>query len=484
MVSLGIDIGGTGCKCVAFNEEGEQLALAYLEYPLAPGTVDLPPEVMMESVMDVIRRCVEGLERPSDVRCITVSSFGESFIAVGEDGRPVCESMPTYLADTSNREFFSLVDAFGKERMMRICRLMPDAYYSLSKILHTQKTAPAPVGKYLFVASYVCFRLCGACVTDPSLACRGLLYDVEKGCWSEEILEAAGIMPSQLPEIVPTGTVAGSLLPEVASRLNLGADVQVLIGAHDQIVNALGSGIARLGQAVDNSGTVECITPLFAALPENMLFHEENYCCSPYLDKGYVTFAYNISAGTSVRWFRDAFGMGYDELNRLCPGEPTDLMVLPFLQGMGGTPDMDQSATGTILGLNTSTRRPDLYRALLEGITFEMRYNQEKIGGHGIRFDSLFACGGGARSDAWMQIKADILGCRMVRVDTKETGALGSAILGISAMTGESPFSLAQKCVRYGEVFTPDPLRARIYDERYDLYKQLRNLHKGIRIKR
>ena len=83
-----------------------------------------------------------------------------------------------------------------------------------------------------------------------------------------------------------------------------------------------------------------------------------------------------------------------------------------------------------------------------------------------------------------MQIKADILGCRMVRVDTKETGALGSAILGISAMTGESPFSLAQKCVRYGDVFTPDPLRARIYDERYDLYKQLRNLHKGIRIKR
>lgn len=119
MVSLGIDIGGTGCKCVAFNEEGAQLALAYREYPLAPGTVDLPPEVMMESVMEVIRRCVEGLERPSDVRCITVSSFGESFIAVGEDGRPVCESMPTYLADTSNREFFSLVDAFGKERMMR-----------------------------------------------------------------------------------------------------------------------------------------------------------------------------------------------------------------------------------------------------------------------------------------------------------------------------------------------------------------------------
>ena len=475
MVSLGIDIGGTGCKCVAFNEEGAQLALAYREYPIAPGTVDLPPEVMIESVRDVIRRCVEELDSPSAVRCITVSSFGESFIAIGENGRPVSENMPTYLADTSSEDFFSLVDTFGRDRMMHICRVMPDAYYSLSKMLHTLKTAQIPVCKFLFVASYVCFRLCGAAVTDPSLACRSLLYDVEKGCWSDEILAAAGISKNQLPEIVPTGALAGTLLPEVASALNLDADVKVLIGAHDQIVNALGSGICAPGQAVDNSGTVECITPLFGSLPGDMLFHRENYCCSPYLDKGYVTFAYNISAGSSVRWFRDASGMGYDRLNSLCPTEPTKLMVLPFLQGMGGTPDMDQRATGTILGLNTSTRMPDIYRALLEGLTFEMRYNQEKLDFHGIRFDSLFACGGGARSDVWMQIKADILGCRMVRVDTRETGALGSAILGIAATTGENPFDIAKRCVRYGDVFIPDPERKKIYDERYQTYKQLRN---------
>lgn len=481
MVCLGIDIGGTGCKCVAFDDKGTQLALFYKEYPLVSGATDLPPRVMMESVFHVIGECVGRLENPSSVRSITASSFGESFVAVGADGLPVSDSMPLYFADTANEEFFSLVDSFGRDRMTRICRLVPDAYYSLSKILYTLRTAPVPVSKFLFVASYVCFCLSGASVTDPSLASRSLLYDVEGNCWSPEILLSAGLREDQLPEIVPTGTVAGTLLHEVASRLGLSPEVKVLIGANDQLVNALGSGVCGYGEAMDNSGTVECIATLFDRMPEDMRFHEENYNCIPYLDHGYVSYAYNISAGSSVRWFRDAFGMDYDSLNSLCPGEPTDLMVLPFLQGMGGTPEMDQGATGTIMGLKTSTRLPDLYRALLEGITFEMRYNRDRWNEYGVRFDRLFACGGGARSDAWMQIKADILGCEIVRVDTRETGTLGGAILGMAALSGADPFSLAASFVRHGRTFSPDPDHGRIYDERYSLYRKARAAGKELR---
>ena len=481
MVSLGIDIGGTGCKCVAFDRKGTQLALAYREYPLTSGTADLPPEVMTDSVKTVIRQCVDQLPEASAVQAITVSSFGESFIAVGADGRPVSETMPMYFADTANEAFFSLVDAFGPEKMMRICRIKPDAYYSLSKILYTLRTSPVPVYKFLFVASYICYRLCGEAVTDATLACRSLLYDVEGSCWSEVILSAAGLRKEQMPHLVPSGTVAGNLLPDIARELGLSSDVKVLIGAHDQIVNALGSGVRHLGEAVDNSGTVECITPLFSNLPKDFSFHSDNYACVPYLGKGYVTYAYNISAGSAVRWFRDAFGMGYDALNDLCPDKPTGLMVLPFLLGMGGTPEMDQGARGAILGLTTSTRVPDMYRALLEGITFEMRYNQEHLGGHGITFDHLFACGGGARSDAWMQIKADVLDCRITRVDTKETGALGSAILGLSALTGEDPFLIAAESVQHGQIFLPDPERRDFYRERFVMYKQLRGLANQLR---
>lgn len=113
-----------------------------------------------------------------------------------------------------------------------------------------------------------------------------------------------------------------------------------------------------------------------------------NFACVPYLnDLGYVTYAYNISAGSVVKWYRDAPAYHlkqdgrsiYDVLNETAPGEPTSLMVLPFLQDMGGTSDVDPNATGLIAGLTTQTRLPDIYRAILEGNTFEMRYNQEKL---------------------------------------------------------------------------------------------------------
>ena len=201
-----------------------------------------------------------------------------------------------------------------------------------------------------------------------------------------------------------------------------------------------------------------------------------------------MTYAYNISAGSVVRWYRDALGYHlkadgksiYQILNETSPTEPTALMVLPFLQGMGGTPDIDPNMTGLIAGLTTQTRLPDIYRAILEGITFEMCYNMEKLAEGNVRIQRLLACGGGARSPIWLQIKADILGCEIIPVKIEETGAMGSAILGFSAVTGEKPTQIASRFVCYAESVHPNPAQAEVYSRRYALYKQLRAFYKEI----
>jgi xylulokinase len=286
--------------------------------------------------------------------------------------------------------------------------------------------------------------------------------------------------------VVQYGTSLGTLLPEVAKELGLPENTMVVIGTHDQIVNALGAGVQEIGDAVDTSGTCECITPLFPAIPETLDFQKNNFACVPYLeDRGFVTYAYNISAGSVVRWYRDALGYHlkedgksiYDILNEAAPTEPTSLMVLPFLQGMGGTPDVDPNMTGLIAGLTTQTRLPDIYRAILEGITFEMRYNMEKLEAGNVRIQRLLACGGGARSPVWLQIKADILGCEIIPVKIEETGAMGSAILGISAVTGESPFAVAKKFWQYGKPIVPMAEKQKIYDRKYRMYKAFRQLY-------
>ena len=496
MISLGVDIGGTGAKCVAFDDHGAQLALSYIEYPNPPGKANLEPQVLSDSVVRVIRDCVQALPARDAVAAITVSSFGESFVPIDEQGAPLTDII-MYFANSESGEFDELVRRVGEETFMRVARILPDASYSLAKMLYTLRTAQRPVWKFLPIAAYVCYRLSGAVMTDVSLACRTLLYDVEKREWSRELLEASGVALDQLPDVCPTGTAVGFLRPEIAQALSLPENVRVVIGSHDQIVNALACGVCEHGDGVDVSGTCECIEPLFAGIPGDFGFTKENFACVPYVDDaGYVTYAYNISGGAVVRWYRDQLAKHlsaqakvehvsiYDLLNRACPKEPTDVIVLPFLQGMGGTPDVRPNARGMFYGVTMETGLPEFYRAILEGLTFEMAYNLEKLEGFGVAPNRLYACGGGARSKVWLQIKADIWNREILPVKTEETGALGSAILGFAAVTGEKDrLALAKKFVQLGEPMRPDAARVEVYREKFQLYKQLRDFQVGSLLK-
>ena len=487
MISLGVDIGGTGAKCVAFREDGSQAAISYLEYPNPAGKTNLDPRVLREAVFQVIARCVGMLPDAGEVAAITVSSFGESFVPIDEQGEPLSDII-MYFADTQSQDFSRLVMEVGEETFMRITRTLPDAFYSLSKMLHTRDTVPRPVWKYLLISGFLCYCLSGETVLDVSLACRTLLYDVNRRDWSDELLLASGFKREQMPTVLPAGSVAGNLLPEVASELGLPASVAVVIGAHDQIVNALGCGVSQIGDAADVTGTTESIAPLYAGIPDSFDFQRNNYACVPYLDDlGYVTYAFNISGGMVVRWFRDNLAPQlegqaraenisvYDLLNREAPREPGSLLVLPYLQGMGGTPDVLPQVRGLFHGLSMQTGVPEMYRAILEGLTFEMAINLERLEGFDIRPRRLFACGGGARSNLWLSIKADVWNREVIPVKTEETGALGSAILGFAAVTGEKDrISLARRFVRHGEVVRPDPARAAFYAEKMKQYRRFR----------
>jgi len=218
MISLGVDIGGTGAKCVAFRDDGEQLALSYIEYPNPPGKVNLEAEVLSASVVRVIRDCVDALPDKNEVAAITVSSFGESFVPVDADGKALTDII-MYFADSSSGEFDALVEKVGAEKFMQIARIMPDASYSLAKMMYTTSVAERPVWKFLFIAGYVCYRLSGNPVSDVSLACRSLLYDVKQRCWSQELLAATGFTEDQMPTVYESGSDVGPLLPEVADTL-------------------------------------------------------------------------------------------------------------------------------------------------------------------------------------------------------------------------------------------------------------------------
>jgi xylulokinase len=207
----------------------------------------------------------------------------------------------------------------------------------------------------------------------------------------------------------------------------------------------------------------------------------------------YATYAFNWAGGVLVKWFRDTFASHlkdeakargisvYKLLDEMCPSNSSDVIVIPHHMGAGGTPDTVATAKGTITGLTMKTTVYDIYRAVLEGLTFEMLYNIETLSRFGIKIDSLRATGGGSSSQVWLKIKADILGRAICPVDVDEAGAAGCAMMAAVAMGAfDNLHQAAEVFVKTSKVVTPSTENAQFYAEKYERYKKIRESMLGM----
>ncbi len=335
-------------------------------------------------------------------------------------------------------------------------------------------------------ADLVAFLLGGEPVTDYSLANRTLFLDLKRKAWSAETLDYVGMPVEKLPGLAQAGTEVGTVSAAMAESLGLPPNVRIVIGAHDQCVSATGVGAIRAGLAAYGLGTYICITPTFEAMPPAALMLASRLSVEQHALAGlYVSFYYNLTGGALLKWFRDTFaplekaearaqGVDvYDLLLAEMPADPTDLMVLPHFAPTG-PPYFDDQATGLIAGLTLETSRGQFIKGLLEGVTYYFREGLDRLAEAGIEIDEYRVSGGGARSNAWLQIKADILGKPLVRPQITEASALGAAIL---ASVGSGVYRSAEQAVaalvRVDRVFEPDPIRHRRYDESFARYRLL-----------
>ena len=163
----------------------------------------------------------------------------------------------------------------------------------------------------------------------------------------------------------------------------------------------------------------------------------------------------------------------YKLILRQVPGTPTNILVLPYFAATG-TPHFDSSPAGAIIGLHLTTSRGQMIRALLEGVTYEMKLNVEILASAGIEIKELRAIGGGAKSDIWMQIKSDIIGLPIVSLSISEAACLGAAMLAAVGCNEIPSIRDAVKLwVRPNKVFEPSKKNVALYNKRYDIYKNL-----------
>ena len=485
MAMLGLDVGSTGCKAMTFREDGTVLAHAYREYEAGESVYEMHGDTIWESVRQVLAECAARTKEP--MRALSVSSFGESFVPVGRDGAVLAPTM--LYTDPRGAEQCRRLEAH-EQRIMSIAGVKPHPMYSLSKLLWLREERPEvfeAAEKFLFIGSFVIFRLTGEAVADYSLAARSRAFDVRKKEWSAELRGLAGVDVHKLPHVVPSGTPVGHVLRSVARELGLPGDALVVTGGHDQVCAAVGAGVLAPGVAVDGTGTVECITPAFDRPVLDPDFLNRHFACVPHAPGDmYVTYGFNFTGGALLKWYRDQLaryeahiaaerGVSvYRLLDETGARSPTDLLVVPHFAG-SGTPDMNEAARGAILGLRFDTDAPTIYRALLEGVTYEMAYIMEALARCGIGIHELRAVGGGAKSAYWLGIKAAVTGCRIVPLETAEAGIAGAAMLaGVAAGIYRDLREAEPYFVKTRPAVEPDAAQREQYAANYERYKRAR----------
>ncbi len=490
MFYAGIDIGTTVVKAVVFDTEGRVVQQAHREYDLVypkPGWRELDSDLVWKRTVEVLRQ-IGSWEGAQEIGGLSVSVQGEAVTPISRDGKALYNSIVTFDNRTIPQARW-WEENFDKEELFHITGQPLHPMQTLNKIMWIRENMPRifeKTWKFLCYEDLFFYRLGLEPVIDHSLASRTLAFDIIQKRWSDRILSTAKVDADLFARPMPSGEVVGELGSSMARRLGLPPGLPLVTGGHDQPCSALGGGIVGEGVAVDSTGTVECVTP---AMSEPILTREmldSNFPCYCHVKKGmYVTLAFHFGAGSVLKWFRDNFA--HEESNRAAKERvsaykilddeaanvDTGTFVLPHFVG-SGTPYLDPLSKGAIIGLTTSTTRPQLYRAILEGITFETKINIQRLEECGVRIEELRAIGGGATSKIWPQIKADIFEKKVVRLSASEAGCLGAAILAATAVGEYSDVDRAvESCVHREDEFVPEPEASKRYSQKFEIYRQI-----------
>lgn len=487
MSFLTLDLGSSELKAAAYDVKGNCLSAVTAEVNGVQAHGDraeLDPEAFWRSVCDGISAICRPLRTP--IQAAAISSHGESFLPLDRDGKAI-GNIILNIDSRAGMEMEEFSNAFGKSSLYQRTGLPPHPMYSLPKIAWLQKNQPEVFGKaarFVCLEDYILSRLGMESVISSPLASRTLGFDIHRNEWDDDLLSFAGINSAWLSRVEPSGAAVGEAAPRVATELGLPEGVIWCTAGHDQVCASIGAGAREPGSLADGTGTFECIS-----VPMNVPLLSEaslaaNFPCERHAINGqFLSLAY-IPGGIALKWLRDNCSpdraaqakvtgrSAYDLMLSDISDAPTGLYFFPYLLGTG-TPWLESDARATIWGLTSSTTNQQLVKAAIEGVCYEMRWNLEIFKGLGIQVDRILAVGGGAKSELWLQLKADIFQCPVVAV-SGEASSRGAAICaGIGGNVYRNWGEGIGAMVKPGRVFEPRPSSARKYQELFGQYKEL-----------
>jgi len=446
-VVLGIDVGTSGVKALLVSEEGAVLGKAGSEYALSsprPLWAEQDPEDWWKAVGTAVRAAMkEARCSPRLLAGIGLTGQMHGLVALDSAGSPVRPCI-LWNDQRSSKECAEMTELVGRERLLRITGKPALPGFTAPKILWVRRHEQADydqIRHILLPKDYIRHRLAGVYHTDVADASGTCLLDTELRLWSPEILSALEIPEAWMPEVFESTEATAFVSSEVGAEIGIPAGVPVVAWAGDQAAEAVGCGVLagnEISLAVGTSGVIFAGMPAYRHDPEG---RAHTYCHA--VPGAWHVMGVMLSAGGSLRWYRDTFGEPekeaaaqhgidpYDLLSEYAariPPVSDGLFFLPYLTGER-TPHPDPNARGLFFGITLRHTRHHFTRAVMEGVAFALRDCMELIKSMGFDSGAVRASGGGARSDVWRRIFADVLDADICTVNVSEGAAFGAALL-------------------------------------------------------
>jgi xylulokinase len=480
---MGIDVGTSGVKILVSSCAGEVIAKAYIPYstqfPFA-GAVELDPDIVFASIENCFTACQQQCNM-SRIDGISVSSQGEAIIPIDSAGHVLQNALCTF--DMRNSEEFSwFCDHVDQSRIQYMTGMPLSPMFSATKLLWTRKKKPEVLNKawkLVCFDGFVNYKLGAEPTIDYCLASRTMLFDLRKHEWIEDIVSMSGIAIKQLPKPVPAGSVIGILSPYY-QRYGFSSSVKLIAGSHDQVCCCLGAGIAEPGIVMDSLGTTESMVCI-GECPGNDYTEKHRLPVYDYpLTDQYAYMTFLPSCASSLNWLKKNilqdtgpdFYKKFDEYIMKSSG-PSEILAAPYFCGTG-TPMLDFSVPGFLFGLRLNTDVFQIYQGILEGINYEFTRNIHEMEKDGITIMEIRCIGGGANSDVWLQLKADILGKPVIAMCNNEAGCIGAIILAMNGCDRLHDLSDVKKLfIQKRKSFYPDEAKHRAYGIQFSKYLDL-----------
>jgi xylulokinase len=476
---LTFDVGTSACKVCLWDGRGTLLASADETYPIhhpEPSWAEQDPEDWWRASVAACKHCLEGQDT-ARIRVIGLSSQREGVVPLGRDGEPLARCI-IWMDRRSRDQAIRLGEEFGITFLHHLTGLAPDPNYTACKLLWLREHQPDILDRamsFLQPRDFLYYRLTGALATDYTLASRTMMFDLRRRAWWPDIFRRLGVSPEQFPPIHQSVEAPHGLSRTAAMALGLPDGIPVSLGAGDRPCEAVGVDLSG-ERAVDSTGTASNICMVMDRLPED----PGRVPCSIHAVPGRFLLELGITtSGSAIRWFRELLALSPEAVVALeleaatSPRGARDLIMFPFLMGARSV-RWNADARGLLLGLSLGHTRGDIARAIMEGVGYEVGKCLEGLRALGLTPDEVVVMGGGARSELWARIKADILALPILRPRYTEAASLGAALLAARSVDLIDNLDTAgRQWNPIHGVIAPDPDAVRFYDGRRLLFEEL-----------